>query len=127
MKIYFAGSVRGGRDDQEIYFKIIELIRKYGTVLTEHLGDKKLSSYGESIPTAEIYARDMKWLMSSDAVVAEVTNPSLGVGYEIGRFETTQRPVLCLYREIPGKRISAMLEGNPNILVKAYTDMASVE
>jgi nucleoside 2-deoxyribosyltransferase len=91
------------------------------------LGNKELSSDGEKISEIEIYARDMKWLMSADAVVAEVTNPSLGVGYEIGQFETTKRPILCLYREVPGKRLSAMLVGNPNILVKAYSDMASVE
>jgi nucleoside 2-deoxyribosyltransferase len=127
MKIYFAGSVCGGRDDQGIYSKIIKLLGKYGTVLTEHIGNKALTSRGENIPAKEIFARDVKWLMSADAVITEVTNPSLGVGYEVGRFESTKRPVLCLYRELPGKRISNMFLGNPNILVKAYSDMASVE
>lgn len=127
MKIYFAGSVRGGRDDQELYFQIIEKIGQYGTVLTEHIGNKALSSYGEQIPEAEIYRRDMEWLMSADAVVAEVTNPSLGVGYEIGQYDATGRPLLCLYREVPGKRISAMLIGNPRIKVVPYQNMADVE
>ena len=33
MKIHFAGSIRGGRDDKELYLEIINLLRKYGKVL----------------------------------------------------------------------------------------------
>ena len=39
MTIYFAASISGGRGDQAIYLQIIELLRSYGTVLTEHFGD----------------------------------------------------------------------------------------
>ena len=46
MKIYFAGSIRGGRDDKELYLEIINLLGKYGKVLTEHIGDKTLSAMG---------------------------------------------------------------------------------
>ena len=42
MKIYFAGSIRGGRDDAEIYYQIIEFLREYGEILTEHVGKKDL-------------------------------------------------------------------------------------
>ena len=38
MKIYFAGAVRAGRENQEIYRQIIEHLKKYGEVLTEHIG-----------------------------------------------------------------------------------------
>ena len=31
----------------------------------------------------EIHDRDMNWITQSDIFVAEVSNPSLGVGYEI--------------------------------------------
>ena len=37
-KVYFCGSIRGGRDDAELYKRIIEQIKQYGTVLTEHVG-----------------------------------------------------------------------------------------
>lgn len=60
MKIYFAGSIRGGRDDKELYLEIINLLGKYGKVLTEHIGDKTLSALGEDGPTDKyIYDRDM--------------------------------------------------------------------
>ena len=85
MKIYFAGSIRGGRDDAEIYSQIIEFLQGYGEVLTEHVGKKDLNAMGEStLSDKQIHDRDMKWLLESDLMVAEVTNPSLGVGYEIG-------------------------------------------
>ena len=44
MKIYFAGSIRGGRGDAEIYAQIIEFLQGYGEVLTEHIGDTSLTS-----------------------------------------------------------------------------------
>lgn len=46
MKVYFCGSIRGGRDDVELYGKIITELKKYGTVLTEHVSDQKLDATG---------------------------------------------------------------------------------
>ncbi|MEZ4526596.1 MAG: hypothetical protein R2941_11810 [Desulfobacterales bacterium] len=43
MKIYFAGSIRGGRDDVEIYRKLIAFLKSFGQVLTEHVGDTGLT------------------------------------------------------------------------------------
>ncbi len=127
MKIYFGGSIRGGRDDKDLYLEIIKLLEKYGSVLTEHIGDKTLSALGESGPSDKfIYERDMDWLEESDVVVAEVTTPSLGVGYEIGKIEL-KKPVLCIYREQENKRLSAMISGNENIKIKKYKDITELK
>lgn len=125
MKIYFAGSIRGGRGDREIYFKIIETLSKYGTVLTEHVGRESVSSYGEVNFTEQyIYQRDVEWIDESDIVIAEITTPSLGVGYEIGYAEAKNKKILCLYRELePGKKTSAMLAGNSHVEVKKYSSV----
>ena len=120
MKIYFAGSIRGGRDDKEIYSKIINLLQKYGEVLTKHVGDAKISQIGELDAADFLHKRDMQWLHDSDIVVAEVTAPSLGVGYELGIAETLNKGVLCLYRETPEKSLSAMVQGNKAFIVKKY-------
>lgn len=120
MKIYFAGSIRGGRDDKELYLEIINLLGQYGKVLTEHVGADSLTAMGEDgVSGADIYQRDMAWLSECDLIVAEVTTPSLGVGYEIAKAEDS-KPVLCLYRDHPEKSLSAMLAGNHNITVKNY-------
>ena len=126
MNIYFAGSIRGGRDDQQLYLEIIELLKTYGQVLTEHVGEATLSALGEDGPTDKyIYERDMKWLRKSDFLVAEVTTPSLGVGYELGE-ASGNMPVLCLYRSQKGKRLSAMIRGNDLFRVETYQTLADV-
>ena len=45
-----------------------------------------------------IHDRDMRLLGEADSVVAEVTIPSHGVGYEIGRAAEMKKKILCLYR-----------------------------
>lgn len=125
MNIYFAGSVRAGRDDQDLYRQLIRGLRGHGRVLTEHVGDPKLTELGDDGPSDPgIYLRDMGWLAESKLMVAEVTVPSLGVGYEIGRAESLGIPVLCLYREREGRRLSAMISGNPRVMVANYATVA---
>lgn len=125
MKIYFAGPIRGGRDgeDTRAAIMIIKVLQKFGTVLTEHIGNETLSFFGETdTKDSEIYQRDISWLREADLVVAEVSNPSLGVGYEIGISESMRKKIVCLYR---GSNISAMILGNP-VLAKIeykFTDL----
>ena len=95
MKIYFAGSIRAGRDDQDFYYSIINELGKYGQVLTEHIGNKSLSDQGEQgITDTYIFERDMNWVKEADLLVGEVTTPSLGVGYEIGQAESFCKRIL---------------------------------
>ena len=127
MKIYFAGSIRGGRHDVEIYSQIIEILQGYGEVLTEHLGEKDLTVVGEStLSDKQIHDRDMKWLLESDLMVAEVTNPSLGVGYEIGRAIEAEKKIICLYRE-SDKKLSAMISGSKNIDTIKYYQLEDIK
>jgi nucleoside 2-deoxyribosyltransferase len=121
MNIYFAGSIRGGREDAALYARIIDFLKKYGTVFTEHIGDSGLTTAGdEGLSDRDIYDRDMDWLMASDVIVAEVTTVSLGVGYEIGRAVAAGKRVICLYRPQPGKRLSAMIAGSPGVTLGYY-------
>lgn len=124
MKIYFAGSIRGGRDYAKTYFDLITHIEQRATVLTEHIRNDQLSTHGEeTLPDSEIYSRDMSWLKQCDAVIAEVSAPSLGVGYELGRAEAEGTPILCLFDGKSKTRLSAMLSGNPAMQVIHYGDL----
>lgn len=122
MKIYFAGSIRGGREDVEVYEEIIKHLQTHGEVLTEHIGDKKLDQLGEKDDNY-IYERDLSWVMSADCTVAEVTTPSLGVGFEIGRATAVNKKVLCLYKVQENKKLSAMIAGCPDVTVKKYNSL----
>jgi hypothetical protein len=115
-KIYFAGSIKGGKGDVKKYMKIINYLKKYGEVLTEHVGnvDKDIGS------DKKIYQRDMQWLNSANIIVAEVSTPSLGVGYEIAQAENLDKNILCLYCNKANKNLSSMIAGNKKINVKKY-------
>ncbi|MDX2345099.1 MAG: nucleoside 2-deoxyribosyltransferase, partial [Acidimicrobiia bacterium] len=46
LRIYFAGSIRGGRDDAAIYMELVDELARHGEVLTEHVatvGEEDLS------------------------------------------------------------------------------------
>lgn len=123
MRIYFAGSIRGGRDDWKIYRDIIALLSTYGTVLTEHIGDSEITIAGEDLNDNYIHNRDLQWLRSCDCLVAEVTRPSLGVGYEIGKATEWKKPVLCLHRLSNPASLSAMIAGCPEVSVQSYEEL----
>jgi 2'-deoxynucleoside 5'-phosphate N-hydrolase len=124
MKIYFAGAIRAGRDDVAIYETMIKWLQSFGEVLTEHVGDSALSKAGDDGPDdRHIHDRDMAWLASCDIVVAEVTAPSLGVGYELGWATVLKKPVLCLHRTVKGRTLSAMIGGSPGIQTAVYSSM----
>jgi len=123
IKIYFAGSIRAGRSDAALYNELIHYLKTFGTVLSEHVGDMALTDKGDDGPDDKtIYNRDMAWLKDCDLVVAEVTVPSLGVGYELGRAAALNKPVLTLYRPQPGKPLSAMIAGSDAIVTAKYSD-----
>lgn len=128
MKFYFAGSIRGGRDDKEIYLIIIELLKKYGVVLTEHIGDQSLwIVWEEDMSDKKIYIRDVNMLLESDMVVAEVTNPSLWVWYELWFAESKKKKIICLFRDTGERRLSAMISWNHNVEVIKYHTVKDLE
>ena len=110
-KIYFSGSIAGGREDVETYKRIIDMIKETDIVLTEHIGNPNYSiSNRTKKDDQKIYEQDTKWLEESDLVIAECSHPSLGVGYELAYAEKIGKPVYIFYRK--GIYLSAMLNGD---------------
>jgi nucleoside 2-deoxyribosyltransferase len=119
MEIYFAGSIRGAEADKPLFTRFIDHLSRHGKVLTEHSFD---FDYPQEIrlDDHEIYELDTGWLNDADVLVAEVSSPSLGVGYEIGHVEALGKPILCLYRKQEGRRLSAMIGGNRSLKIVEY-------
>lgn len=112
MNIYFSCSITGGRQDQVIYARIVDfLVNKGHIVLTAHLSDPDVLSEELLILPADVYKRDKAWVRNCDILVAEVSTPSHGVGYEIALAEKYKKPIFCCTRK--GKKISKMITGNP--------------
>jgi nucleoside 2-deoxyribosyltransferase len=121
VKIYFAGSIAGGREKTQIYIQIVEyLLAKGHEVPSAHVARPDVLNWERENPPSSIYERDMAWVRDSEALIAEVSTPSLGVGYEIATALHLGKPVLCLYRQ--GSTLSKMILGNsePNIRVEPY-------
>ncbi|MFH1215165.1 MAG: nucleoside 2-deoxyribosyltransferase [Pseudomonadota bacterium] len=127
LNIYFAGAIRGGRHDAELYARLISYLKTFGKVLTEHVGDEELLRDEKLMTEEDIFRRDMQWLHTADLFVAEVTTPSLGVGYEIGLAQVLGKDIFCLYRPGENMRLSAMIAGNPALQVHSYTSRAEAE
>ncbi len=126
MKIYFAGAIRGGRDDAALYLEIVTRLRAYGEVLTEHVADDDLSVLGESKDDRWIHDRDLTWLSEADCLVAEVTTPSLGVGFEIAKATEWRKRTLCLFRPSAGRPLSALIAGSDRVNVREYQNPADL-
>ena len=119
-KVYFAGSIRGGRADAALYAALIAHIQKKADVLTEHVGHAGLSVTEQGRQRDEaIYRQDTAWLRESDLLIGECTCPSLGVGYELAYAEARGIPCHIFYRPKEAA-LSAMLAGDPYFNVHPY-------
>ena len=113
MDIYFSCSITGGRQDQVIYEHMVDFLDSKGhQVLTAHLSRADVLEAETITDAAQIYKRDVNWVRQCAALVAEVSTPSHGVGYEIALALQFNKPVLCCYRK--GCRVSKMILGNPH-------------
>jgi nucleoside 2-deoxyribosyltransferase len=125
MNVYFACSITGGREYEAVYQAIARaLLADRHQVPTAHLAESNVIDVETSVAPQDVYARDVEWIRTCDALIAEVSVPSHGVGYEIGFALSLGKPVLCLYQE--GRRVSKMITGNPDpqLKVTSYTDTA---
>lgn len=118
-KVYFAGSIRGGRADAQLYHDIIAMINETDQVLTEHVGDLDLAAKEQGKKDQLIYDKDTAWLRECDLLIAECTCPSLGVGYELAYAERYNKPCYVFYRRSQ-VQLSAMITGDPYYTVIPY-------
>lgn len=121
MKIYFSGSIAGGREKAQDYAKIANELEKYGQILDKHVVNPLFSTKNETLSPKQIYTRDVSWIQECDMVIAEVSIPSLGVGYELAYAERFHKKVICIYDKT--KNLSAMIRGNENFQKIPYESM----
>jgi len=127
MNIYFSCSITGGRRDQAVYQHIVAHLTAQGhEVPTAHLSRADILDEEQVIDPRDVYNRDVKWVRECGALVAEVSTPSHGVGYEIALALFLDKPVFCCFRE--GVKVSKMLTGNthPRLKVISYATEASL-
>ncbi len=125
MNIYFACSITGGREFESVYQALVSALTADGhEIPTAHLANPSVIAREAVVSPRAVYDRDVAWIRGCEALVAEVSVPSHGVGYEVGFALGEGKPVLCLYSE--GRKVSKMISGNPhpNLQIRAYATQA---
>lgn len=122
MIIYCAGPIKGDKTYQRFYAEIINILEEEGHTALAELNTK----FSASVPLndEQIYKRDIRWIDGSELLIAEISAPSLGVGFEIAYalFEK-KLPVLALVNKEAGS-VSAMISGCSSELlsIEKYRD-----
>jgi nucleoside 2-deoxyribosyltransferase len=127
MRIYLACTVRGDRGTLLAARRIHDCLRELGhEVLTSHLLEADVDQAESRLSDRDVYRRDLEWLASADAIVAEASGSSYGVGFEVGfvlgsAARTGQR-ALVLYEASRQGMVSRLVSGleHPSARVLAY-------
>ncbi len=126
MHIYFARCLRGDmRISEELSDAIQQVIVAHGfhTQFTIPVAPTWKERFTE---IEYIYQRDMMWIDGCDAMVAEVSAVSHGVGYEIAYAHHVRHiPILMLAHT--GTSVSTMLIGSGALSLRYYNDIAELE
>jgi len=124
MNVYFACSITGGREFESVYRAIVDALTADGhEIPTSHLAQSEVMEKERVISPRDVYIRDVNWIENCDVLIAEVSVPSHGVGYEIAYALQTGKPAWCLYQD--GRKVSKMITGNPHsaLQVEPYANV----
>lgn len=133
MRIYLACTVRGDRGTIGTARIIHDALLGLGhEVLTSHLLDDDVDTAESQLRDTEVFARDLAWLESADAIVAEASGSSYGVGFEVGylmgRTAYSGQKVVVLFDASRRGTISRLISGlsDPRAHVLAYGSAAEI-
>lgn len=124
MNIYFACSITGGRELESAYQQIVAALTADGhEIPTSHLAQSEVMEDERELTPQYVYGRDVNWIKNCDVLIAEVSVPSHGVGYEIAFALEIGKPVLCIHDQ--ARKVSRMITGNPNpaLSTKSYSNL----
>jgi nucleoside 2-deoxyribosyltransferase len=125
VKIYLACTVRGDRAAVAALREACARLQQHGhQVLTAHLLGDDVEAVESTLTNRQVYERDIEWLDACDAVVADASGSSFGVGFEVGyvlaRAPRTRQHVYLLYDANRTNRISRLITGNSHLHCTPY-------
>lgn len=126
MKIYMSGSIYGGTQKIDTYKKLIEALKSYGEILDDQIADENTIAK-EAFQNDEDIYKDLESKMKiADIIFAEVSIPSLGVGYELGFADKLGKRIIAIYDETYTPKVSTMIRGNKRIRLIPYKDISEI-
>ena len=124
MKVYLSTAItRGRREYVDAVRNIFDALKEEGVdVLNDRVADPNFPD--PQTDRAETMRDVHGWLNEADALIAEATISSTGVGCELTQVQMRGKPVLLLYDAHFGFRISDWVTHNPeaNVEARPYRD-----
>jgi nucleoside 2-deoxyribosyltransferase len=134
MNIYLACTVRGDRGSAAAVRRISDRIYAHGhRILTTHLLADNVEEAERALTNQQVFLRDLDWLDRCDAVVAEASGSSYGVGFEvgyvIGQAAQSGKRVYVLYDAAREGAISRLITGlvSPHAHVLGYRSLDEID
>jgi 2'-deoxynucleoside 5'-phosphate N-hydrolase len=122
MRVYLAAAMTSpDRDLPAIRFLRDHLESGGHTVPTRHVAEPDGRQQDAHLTERQLAQRDAAWLEACDALVAEVSTPSHGVGVEVTLAVARGRPVLLLHRA--GIVVSRLLLGLDGVVTVPYATL----
>lgn len=121
-KIYFVASLAAKELYGESFMEIAHILRNMGYVVWDDVNNVDVDEAHafDKKQITDYYVSVQKRIKEADIFIAELSQPSSAVGYEIGFAVANDKPVLVLrsdkLKTIPG----APLRGNPSKLLTIY-------
>lgn len=126
MKIYISGSIYGGTQKIETYKILIKELEKYGEVMNKQVADENTIANEAYQKDEDIFCDLEKKLYDADIIFAEVSIPSLGVGYELGFADKIGKKIIAIYDCNYVEKVSTMIRGNKRIKLIPYKDIREI-
>ncbi len=134
MTIYLASTVRGDRAGVTAARAIAARLERHGhSVLTSHLLDDNVDDLEAGLTEQAVFQRDRAWLDACDALVAEASGSSYGVGFEVGyvmaRAPGTGQKVYLVFDAAKRSSVSRLVAGNDDrhCTTFAYDSLTALE
>ncbi|MFH1236598.1 MAG: nucleoside 2-deoxyribosyltransferase [Parcubacteria group bacterium] len=128
MNIFLSVSVNAGRQYLPTYQHIADYLTGHGhTILDEQVVLDDMSKMETGKSHQWIHDKAKRDIKACDIFIAEITNPSTGVGVEIGYSVMLGKPTYALYLKEMEDAVSIMVSGNGGVIRAAYNHREDLE
>lgn len=118
MKVYLSVPLRNNRN-QSLAKQIYAILNECGyEIISDWI---LLDNPNPNLDTKGIYERDYNAIKSCNLFIAEVSQPSIGIGMEIMLAKVFEKKIVCIHRR--DKKISNFLIGLPGVLILSYDNL----
>ncbi len=123
MKMFFTYKSKGSIDTSDKLEKINNFLEKKGELLSKDLRLKNFKPSGEKMNDKDILDRSLNLIKECDVFIADVSFPSLGVGYQINFAKNLNKKIICLYEVQVKQELSPIINRDNYIHLIKYKDL----